>query len=318
MSAGGSGGSGGGCGGGGDGGGGGEGTSAPSARSSGQSYLERLLHFYWKEEHRYNIMQEIIAAARQLQKSVKARQSEALVADAQASLDAARERMRAAKDEAFRLDADYVAEMRLKYEAEGGFAIFLRHARNWLLLLVRKKRRIAAALSLHPKVGKGSGLGKPNEDNLQFILDMSLPFIEAGRNLHGGGGGGSREGASVKSDPILTRLMCHWAAGTTASGSRGGGGGGGGEGGPTPGGPADRTRASSARARSDGLDFSRADAQGDAKGHAARLVAGFVMGRAEITRLRRIMELEHLSSEYGGSAETAIGGGNTALHVKLL
>ena len=88
-------------------------------------------------------MQEIIAASRQLQKSVKAGQSEALVAAAQASLDAARERMRAAKDETFLLDADYVASS-----------------------LVRTKKRIGAALSLHPRVGEGSGLGRLNEDIL--------------------------------------------------------------------------------------------------------------------------------------------------------
>ncbi len=129
-------------------------------------------------------MQEIIVATRQLQKSVKAGQSEALVASAQASLDAARERMRAAKDEAFRLDTDYVAEMRRRFEAEEGLDIFSRNEWSLLLYVVRKKKRIAASLSLHPRVGEGSGFGKLNEDILRFILDMALPFVDAGRNLH--------------------------------------------------------------------------------------------------------------------------------------
>ena len=129
-------------------------------------------------------MQEIIAATRQLQKSVKAGQPKALVASAHAFLDAARKRMRAAKDESFSLDADYVAEMRRRFEAEEGLDIFSRNERSLLLRLVRKNKRIAAALSLHPRVGEGSELGKLNEDILRFILDMALPFVDAGRNLH--------------------------------------------------------------------------------------------------------------------------------------
>ena len=167
-------------------GGGGKGTSAPSGRSSWQSChgVERILRFTWEREHRRGIMQEIIAATRQLQKSVKAGQSEALVAAAQASLDAARERMRAAKDETFLLDADYVAEMRRRFEAEEGLDIFSRYECRLLFPLVRTKKRIGAALSLHPRVGEGSGLGRLNEDILRFILDMALPFVDAGRNLH--------------------------------------------------------------------------------------------------------------------------------------